>query len=119
LRRSIPAIGLAGRGLSRKARRQAADDVVSAEFVFTRQELQPVILAIRTALSCGAVALDSPQRLQDALCTLITGLGGEGTVSVRRSPAALLTPEYWQIALSRVDAPTHTALVELFRMGRS
>ncbi len=93
-------------------------ELVNVEFVFTRPELQPVLAAIRTALECGAVPMDSPQLLQDALRTLVRNLDGRAGVSVRRSPAALLTPEYWQIVLVDVDTTTHAALRELFSEGR-
>jgi hypothetical protein len=91
---------------------------VTAEFVFTRAELQPVLHAIRSSLGCGAVSLDSPHRLQDALRTLIRALNGRGDVAVRRSPAALLTPEYWQIDVTDLDPRTAGALRELFAAGR-
>lgn len=86
--------------------------------MFTRAELQPVLHAIRASLGCGAVALDSPHRLQDALRSLIGALDGRGEVAVRRSPAALLTPEYWQIDLVDLDAATAQALRDLFGAGR-
>lgn len=97
---------------------RAAVETIDAEYVFTRAELQPVLHAIRASLGCGAVPLDSPHRLQDALTTLVRGLGGSGDIAVRRSPAALLTPEYWQVALAGVDSATHASLVKVFRMGR-
>lgn len=90
----------------------------SGEYVFTRMELQRVLEAIRASLGCGHVPIDSPQRLQDALSALIAGLGGHGEVAVRRSPAALLTPEYWQIAVRGLDSATHASLARVFRLGR-
>lgn len=88
------------------------------EYVFTRPELQPVLQAVRSALGLHTLPLDSPQRLQDAVAKLICSVDGRGDVVVRRSPAALLTPEYWQIALTNLDAPTHAVLTDIFRAGR-
>jgi hypothetical protein len=90
----------------------------SAEYVFTRAELQPVLQAIRATVACGAVPLDSPLRLQEALTMVVRGLGGPGDVVVRRSPAALLTPEYWQIVLTSMDGRMLASLAELFRGAR-
>ena len=92
--------------------------MVKAEYVFTRAELQSVLQAIRSALGLNILPLDSPQRLQDAVAKLICSIDGRGDVVVRRSPAALLTPEYWQIALTNLDANTHAALADIFRAGR-
>ena len=89
-----------------------------AEYVFTRTELQPVLRAIRAALDGGSIPMDSPGRLQEALGTLIVDLGGVGEVTVRRSPAALLTPEYWQITLTNLDVRTHAAVDAVVRAGR-
>ena len=89
-----------------------------AEYVFTRTELQPVLRAILAAIDGGSIALDSPRRLQDALETLIVDLGGVAEVTVRRSPAALLTPEYWQINLTNLDVRTHAAVAAVVRAGR-
>lgn len=97
---------------------EAPAETTSSEYVFTRAELQPVLQAIRVTLACGSVPLDSPLRLEEALTTLVRGLGGRGDVIVRRSPAALLTPEYWQIVLAGFDGPTHASLAELFREAR-
>jgi hypothetical protein len=90
----------------------------TSEYVFTHAELQPVLQAIRVRLACGPIPLDSPLRLQEALTTLVNGLGSRGDVSVRRSPAALMTPEYWQIVFAGLDAPTHATLAEMFRGAR-
>ena len=89
-----------------------------SEYAFTHSELQPVLQAIRVKLACGPIPLDSPLRLEEALTTLIRGLGSQGDVIVRRSPAALMTPEYWQIVLAGLDAPTQAALDNLFREAR-
>ena len=99
-------------------RAHPTDEIMHTEYVFTRTELQPVLGAIQASLGFGAVPLDSPQRLQDALMSLIATLGGRGDVEVRRSPAALLTPEYWQVGLVGLDQPTHAALLEIFRTAR-
>jgi hypothetical protein len=107
LRRPAAKTGAARRG-----------ETMTAEFVFTRADLQPVLHAIRGSLGCGDVALDSPHRLQDALRTLIRALDGRGEVTVRRSPAALLTPEYWQIDLTDLDSRTAAALRDLFTAAR-
>ena len=70
------------------------------------------------ALGCGTVPLDTPLRLQEALATLVHGLGGHGEIDVRRRPAALLTPEYWQVAVHGLDLATYESLVEVLRVHR-
>jgi hypothetical protein len=94
-------------------------DLVDVEYSFSRTELQPVLRSIRETLGCGAVPLDSPARLQDALSTLIKSLGGQGEPNVRRSPAALLTPEYWSIGIARLDPITRVAMSELIERGQA
>jgi len=86
--------------------------------VFSRTELQPVVVALQVALGMGPDPLDTPCRLEDALAALIDDLGGTGTVVVRRSPAALMTPEYWSVVIAGMDPATHTALLDVFRAGR-
>ena len=88
-------------------------EVLTVEYAFTRAELQPVLQAIRDTLGCGAVALDTPARLQEALETLIRSVSGEGDVSVLRSPGALLTPEYWRIRLEETDRRTLAILEDV------
>jgi hypothetical protein len=117
-RPAVPAILAPARRAADAEDRSPAGESVDAQYVFTRADLQPVLGAIRASLGDGTVPLDSPLRLQDALATVIHGLGGRGRVAVRRSPAALLTPEYWQIGLAGLDVPTHAALFEIFRAGR-
>jgi hypothetical protein len=87
--------------------------MLSVEYSFTRGELQPVLQAIRDTLGCGAVALDTPARLQEALEALIRSVSGEGDPSVRRSPGALLTPEYWHIRLDATDRRTLATLEDV------
>ena len=87
--------------------------MMTVEYAYTRGELQPVLQAVRDTLGCGALALDSPARLQDALGTLIASVGGCGDATVRRSPAALLTPEYWQIRLDGTDDHTLAILADV------
>jgi hypothetical protein len=95
-------------------------ELLTVEYSFTRAELQPVVQAIRDTLGCGAVALDTPARLQEALEALIRSVSGEGDPSVRRSPAALLTPEYWHIRLDGTNRRTLTILEDVVgrRMAR-
>jgi hypothetical protein len=117
LRRSRPS-SPGGTGGATTTLRPQISEPLNARYVFTRADLQPVLGAIRRSLGDDAVPLDSPLRLQDALAAVIRGLGGHGEVVVNRSPAALVTPEYWQIGLAGLDAPTHSALTRLFRTGR-
>jgi hypothetical protein len=120
MRRSILSIRLTpAHDPSASTEAQAAGTTVDAQFVFTRAELTPVMGAIRSALGTDSQSLDTPVRLQAALATLIRQHGSPGEVAVRRSPAALLTPEYWHVDLEGVDDSAHGALLELFRAGRS
>jgi hypothetical protein len=72
-----------------------------------------VLKVIRDTLGCGAVSLDTPARLQDALAALIRSVSGAGDPTVRRSPAALLTPEYWHIRLDATDQRTLAILSDV------
>jgi hypothetical protein len=87
------------------------------DVVFTRAELQPVLDAIRAEL-VHSLPLDSPHRLQDALHTVIRRGTGHGEVTVRRSPAALLTPEYWHVMVTGVDEGTDDRLRSLLAVPR-
>lgn len=91
----------------------STDSIVTAEFCYTRGELVPVLAAIRDTLGCGAVPLDTPARLQEALATVIRSVGGNGDPTVRRSPAALLTPEYWHLRFDATDERTLATLAEI------
>jgi hypothetical protein len=62
-----------------------------------------------------SIALDSPAQLQESLAALIGGVEGQATVTVRRSPAALLTPEYWWIQARGINRETMAALSQLLR----
>ncbi len=92
---------------------EPADEMLTVEYSYSRGELQPVLQAIRDTLGCGALPLDTPARLQEALATLIRSVSGVGDPTVRRSPAALLTPEYWHIRLDASDRRTITTLAEV------
>lgn len=89
------------------------EPTVTAEFTCTRGELVPVLAAIRDTLGCGAVPLDTPARLQEALAKVIRSVGGNGDPTVRRSPAALLTPEYWHLRFDATDERTLATLAEI------
>jgi hypothetical protein len=97
----------------RSAAEMARDEMLTVEYSYSRGELQPVLQAIRDTLGCGAVPLDTPDRLQEALATLIRSVAGAGDPSVRRSPAALLSPEYWHIRLDATDERTISTLAEV------
>jgi hypothetical protein len=86
------------------------------EYALSREELAPLLPALREGLGWGSAALDSPARLEQALGALVTRLGGHADVSVRRSPATLMSPEYWHIRFQALDRPTHDALEPL--LGR-
>ena len=88
---------------------------LEAEFTFTRAELGPVRQRIRDALGSPSVALDSPARLQESLVALIGAIDSEAAVTVRRSPAALLTPEYWRIQVRGIDPDALATLSTLLR----
>lgn len=88
---------------------------LEVEYSLSRSDLQPVLRSIRESLGLGATALDSPARLQGALATLLRSLGGRGEPSVRRSPATLLTPEYWHVRIAGTDAATLAAIGGLIR----
>ena len=98
---------------------QKTRGLVDVEYSFSRADLQPILGAIRETLGCGPVPLDSPARLEDALRHLIATFGGRGEPRVRRSPAALLTPEYWSISINRIDARTLRAMGDFIERGQA
>ena len=113
LRRTTEMASANARAAAHRAMPALGEPALTVEYAFTRAELQPVLQAIRDTLGCGALPLDSPARLQEALATLIRSVGGCGDPTVRRSPAALLTPEYWQIRLDETDTHTLDVLVDV------
>ena len=86
------------------------------EYALSREELQPLLPALRKGLGWGSAPLDSPARLEEALEALVARLGGDADVTVRRSPATLMSPEYWHIRFGSLDRRTHEALEPL--LGR-
>ena len=110
---SEPARSARTRVAARPAAERGEDEIQTVEFAYSRGELQPVLKAIRDTLGCGAVPLDTPARLQDALTSLIRSVSGSGDPTVRRSPAALLTPEYWHIRLDATDRRTLAILSDV------
>jgi hypothetical protein len=80
---------------------------------FSRDELGPFTHRLRAELRCGPLPLDSPARLEEALGRLVHSLGGDAEISVVRSPAALLTPEYWRVHIAGVDSNIHATLEEV------
>jgi hypothetical protein len=94
------------------------DSRTEVEYAFSREELLPVLQTLRETLRTGNVPLDSPARLEEALQEMVRRFGGEADITVRRSPAALVTPEYWRVRLAGIDSTTRDRLETLLRGGR-
>jgi hypothetical protein len=86
-----------------------------AALVFTRSQLESAVSRIGAPEAGVAARLNSPARIEEALQGLIRSIGGTGTVVVRRTPAGLVSPEYWRIQLVDLDAQSSHMILD--RLG--
>ena len=83
-----------------------------------RPEFDRLGQALLTRSGPGSVRPDTPARLEVALATLITDVGGDhGRARVVRRPAGLTTPEAWQVRLTDVLPAVVDAIGDAIRGG--
>ena len=91
------------------------EDVV---IVLGRQELDHLRAALQAVLGDAVERPNTPARIERALSLLLTRLDAPGKPTVLRRPAAVSTPESWEIHLDGVDRATGTAVRDAGRTGR-
>jgi len=91
------------------------EDVV---IVLGRQELDHLRAALQAVLGDAVERPNTPARIERALSLLLTRLDTPGRPTVLRRPAAVSTPESWEIHLDGVDRATGTAVRDAGRTGR-
>jgi hypothetical protein len=93
-----------------------AEPVSDVLLALSRPELERLIRALGESLA-NSDRPDTPARLEAALNMAIAHRTGRGSPHVLRSPAALHTPEAWQLRIEGIDAATHAALERAIRGG--
>jgi hypothetical protein len=91
------------------------EDVV---IVLGRVELVQLRAALQEVLGDAVERPDSPARIERALSLLMAQRGAPGRPRVLRRPAAVSTPEAWEIHLDGVDRTTADAVRGAGRTGR-
>jgi hypothetical protein len=91
------------------------EDVV---IVLGRAELDQLRAALQDVLGDAVERPDSPARIERALSLLLARRGAPGKPRVLRRPAAVSTPEAWEIHLDGVDRMTGDAVRDAGRTGR-
>ena len=81
-------------------------------------ELVRLRAALQEVLGDAVERPDSPARIERALSLLMAQRGAEGRPRVLRRPAAVSTPEAWEIHLDGVDRVTAKAVRDAGRTGR-
>lgn len=94
---------------------EAVEDVV---IVLGRLEIECLRHAIQRSLGDRVDHPNSPARMERALAVLLGRDGSAGRPRVLRLPAALSTPESWEIHLDGVERTTVTAIRDAGRTGR-
>ena len=91
------------------------EDVV---IVLGGQELDHLRAALQAVLGDTVERPNTPARIERALSLLLARLDAPGKPRVLRLPAALSTPESWEIHLDGVDRATGMAVRDAGRTGR-
>jgi hypothetical protein len=91
------------------------EDVV---VILGRVELDQLRAALQNALGDAVERPNTPARLERALSLLLARRGAPGRPRVLRRPAAVSTPESWEIHLDGVDRASGTAVRDASRTGR-
>jgi hypothetical protein len=91
------------------------EDVV---IVFGPAELDHLRVALERALGDAVERPDTPARIERALSLLLARRGAPGRPRVLRRPAAVSTPESWEIHLDGVEHATAKAVRGAGRTGR-
>jgi hypothetical protein len=90
------------------------EDVV---IILGRVELDQLRDALKNALGDEVERPNTPARLEQALSLLLARRAAPGRPRVLRRPAAVSTPESWEIHLDGVDRATSTAVRDASRTG--
>ncbi len=81
-------------------------------------ELDQLRVALQDDLGDDVERPNTPARLERALSLLLARRGAPGRPRVLRRPAAVSTPESWEIHLDGVDRAIGTAVRDASRTGR-
>ncbi len=82
--------------------RSAGEPDVSAEYAFGPAELVTLAACLRARLRDRSRQIGSPDQLRSAIEDVVGSWRADGTVEVRRIPAAVYTQESWHLRLSDV-----------------
>jgi len=85
--------------------------------VFTRLDVERLAAALAVLLGDAVQRPDTPDRIERALGRLLVHRGAAGTVDVLRRPAAVSTPEAWEVRLCGTDPASATAVRDAGRTG--
>lgn len=116
-----PTAGLPTAGDPSSEPRPASADPGQVEdvlIVLGRQELDQLRAALQAILGDAVERPNTPARIERALSLLLSRLDAPGKATVLRRPAAVSTPESWEIHLDGVDPATGTAVRDAGRTGR-
>jgi hypothetical protein len=91
------------------------EDVV---IILGQEELDHLRAALQAVLGDAVQRPNSPARIERALSLLLLARGAPGKPRVLRRPAAVSTPESWEIHLDGVDRATSAAVRDAGRTGR-
>ena len=86
--------------------------------VLGQEELDHLRAALQAVLGDAVERPNSPARIERALSLLLVARGAPGKPRVLRRPAAVSTPESWEIHLDGVDRATSAAVRDAGRTGR-
>ena len=81
-------------------------------------ELDRLRAALQQVLGDAVEHPNTPARIERALSLLLTRLDAPGRPRVLRRPAAVSTPESWEIHLDGVDRATGKAVRDAGRTGK-
>jgi hypothetical protein len=95
----------------------ATCDVEDVVIVLGQVEIAQLLVALETALGDAVDRPNTPARLERALSLLMAGRGEPGRPRVLRRPAAVSTPESWEIHLDGIQRATGMAVREAGRSG--
>jgi hypothetical protein len=95
----------------------SADALIDLSFALGRGELERLIGTLEVHATPDRGRPDTPARLQAALDAAIGAVAGLGRPVVTRRPAAVYTPETWQIDVLGADSRTRIALETAIRGG--
>ncbi len=111
---SVVATPASGAAIALDAQARRLEDVV---IVLGAVEVDQLRVALELVLGDAIERPDTPARIERALSLLMARRGAEGKPRVLRRPAAISTPESWEIHLEGVEQVTAGAVREAGRSG--